>query len=188
MALGTGLYIDLDATSSLGKIIGFQIVAGIGSGLLFSPPLIAVQSHVSQAQTAAATATVGFVRNLATASSIVIGGVLFQNSMTLRKPFLREAGLSPALTEQFAGPDAAANVLLLQTSSSSLSSSPQLDPLQKQAVKDAFAWSLRNMWIVYTCVAAVGLVASLFISRRSLSKEHHETRTGIQEREKKSAG
>ncbi|KAL1987062.1 hypothetical protein VTN96DRAFT_4936 [Rasamsonia emersonii] len=179
--LGTGLYIDLDTDSSLGQIIGFQIVAGIGSGLLFSPPLIAMQSNVSQADTAAATATFGFVRNLATASSIVLGGVIFQNSMTLRKTSLRAAGLSPALTEQLAGADAAANVLLLRNSTTTVLG---LQQQQRQAIKDAFAWSLRNMWILYMSVAAVGMVASAFVSKQRLSKEHVETKTGIKERER----
>lgn len=175
--VGTGLYISLSTTSSLAEIIGFQIVTGIGSGLLFSPPLIAMQSNVSQADTAAATATFGFVRNLATASSIVLGGVVFQNSMTLRKPSLRAAGLSPSLTERLAGADAAANVLVISTI-------PDLHPAQRTAIRDAFAWSLRIMWILYTGVAGLGLVASAFVSRRRLSKEHVETRTGIREKER----
>jgi MFS family permease len=171
--VGTGLYIDFDTDSSLTKIILFQIAAGLGTGLLFFPPLIALQANVSQADTASATATFGFIRNLAAASSIVIGGVVFENGMTLRKPFLLAAGLSAADTDRFAGDSAVANVLLIKALP---------DPRHRRAVRDAFSWSLRNLWILYTCVAFVGVVASLFIRKQHLSKEHTETKTGIREK------
>lgn len=58
-----------------------------------------------------------------------------------------------------------------------------MDPLQRQAVKQAFAWSIRNIWILYTALAAVGLVASAFIRKQELSKEHVETKTGLKEKD-----
>lgn len=170
LTIGTGLYILFTPSSPLVEVIGFEIVAGIGAGLLFCPPLIALQSKISQDETAAATATFGFVRNLATSMSIVIGGVVFQNSMKLREPELHAAQLPVDLVTELAGPSAAANVMSIQGIK---------DPLQQLAVKEAFAWSLRNMWILYTCVAACGLIASIFITKQVLSKEHTETETGI---------
>lgn len=175
-AVGTGLYIDLKTDTSLAKIVLYQIVAGLGTGCLFSPPIIALQANVSQADTAAATATLGFIRNMATAVSIVLGGVIFQNSMNLQKPTLRAAGLSANQTELFAGESAAASVFLLDGVIS--------DPVQRRVVRDAWSWSLRNLWILYTCVAVVGVVASLFVKNKHLSKteEHVETKTGIGEK------
>jgi len=38
----------LDPKTSVGTIIGFEIIEGIGSGLLFEPPLIAIQQGVEQ--------------------------------------------------------------------------------------------------------------------------------------------
>lgn len=171
--LGTGLYINFDTESSLTKIILFQIAAGLGTGTLFFPPLLALQANVSQADTASATATYGFIRNLATAASIVVGGVVFQNSMTLRRPVLLAAGLSANETDRLAGTAAVANVLRIKDIP---------DPLHRKAVRDAFSWSLRNMWILYTGLAFVGVVASLFIRKRHLSKEHTETKTGLREK------
>ena len=46
-------------------------------------------------------------------------------------------------------------------------------------VEDAFAWGLRNMWILYACVGACGTIATLFIKRSVLSVEHTETKTGL---------
>ncbi|KAL8691558.1 MAG: hypothetical protein Q9218_003237 [Villophora microphyllina] len=177
MAIGFGLFIHLDATSSLGEIVGSQIVAGLGSGMLFEPPLIAIQANVSQDDTATATAAFGFTLNMATSISIVIGGVIFQNSMQNRGSTLRAAGLSKDVVHKFAGEDAAANVLIIRTVA---------DITQKLAIKEAFAWSLRNMWILYTCMAILGVVASAFVEKRELSKEHVETRTGLVKKEEPS--
>lgn len=172
LTIGNGLYIHLNAKSSIAEIVGFEIVAGIGAGLLFEPPLIALQALVSQEDTATATATLGFVRCIAESFSVVIGGVVFQNGMQNRAQSLRAAGLSADMTEKLSGGYAAANVPFIKTVS---------DLHQKLVIKEAFAWSLRNMWILYTCVSACGIVAGAFIAKRALSKDHVETKTGISE-------
>ncbi|KAI2604970.1 major facilitator superfamily domain-containing protein [Hypoxylon fragiforme] len=172
MTLGTGLYINFGTDTSIGKIIGFEIIGGIGTALLFQTPTIAIQNTVSQADTSSATATLGFIRNVATSLSIVIGGVVFQNSMAGRHPSLAAAGLSESVLEALSGDKAAANVGIVQTIH---------DAAQRQAVEDAFAWSLRNMFIMYTAIAAVSLVTSSCIKHQDLKTEHTETKTGIEE-------
>lgn len=173
MTIGVGLYIYIDANSSLAMVLGFEVVAGIGAGLLFEPPMIALQAAVKQDEVATATATFGFVRNLATSMSIVIGGVVVQNSMAMRKPSLVAAGLSPSLINDFTGGDAAANVDIIKTIA---------EAGQRDAVKQAFAYSLRNMWILMAAVSGFGLVASALVARAHLSTEHTETKTGIKEK------
>jgi hypothetical protein len=79
MTLGFGLFIDLSVNFSLPKIVIFQLIAGLGVGLVFQSPLIAFQSLVAPANIATATATFGFIRNIGCSMSIVLGGVLFQN-------------------------------------------------------------------------------------------------------------
>ena len=172
MTLGWGLLIGLNAKSTLREIIPFQIVAGIGSGVLFEPPLIALQTMVSQDDTATATATFGFIRTVGLSLSIVIGGVVFQNGMSLRAPQLRASGLPTNITEQLSGSAAAANVMVISTLQ---------NPAQKLVVKEAFAWSLRNMWILFMSVAVCGIVATAFISKQVLGREHTETKTGLKE-------
>ena len=170
LTLGIGMLIHLNANSSLSQIVGFQVVGGLGSGLMVEPPLIAIQAHVSQEDTATATATLGFVRNLGNSISVVVGGVIFQNGMRLRAPDLRNAGISAEVAHQYSAGDAAANVMLIRTIT---------DATQRLAVKQAYAWSLRNLWILYTCVAFLGLIATAFVRKRKLSREHVETRTGL---------
>jgi hypothetical protein len=172
MTIGNGLYILFSTKSSLAEIITFQIVAGLGAGLLFQPPLLALQALLPQDDIAMATSTLSFMRNLATSLSVVIGGVLFQNSMDIRVPSLSTPPISlPSnITNLLVGGDAAANVFLVSVIQ---------DPAQRAAVREAYAWSMRNMWIMYTGISALAVVASLFIKKHHLRKDHVETRTGI---------
>lgn len=172
--LGMGLYIYIDASTPLATILGLEVVEGLGAGMLFEPPLIAMQALVKQDDVATATATLGFIRNLATSMSIVIAGVVIQNSMASRSSALRSAGLSPELLSEFTGGDAAANVELIKNIA---------DVGQRNAVKKAFAFSLQRTWILMTAVSAFGFAASFFIVRSHLSKEHTETKTGIKEKD-----
>lgn len=172
LAIGNGLYIHLDAYSSMGEIVGYQIVSGLGAGFLFEPPIIAIQAMVSQDDTATATATIGFIRGLATASSIVIGGVVFQNSMSQMKPKLLASGMTESMATRMSGDSAIAHVDFIKT---------VRNTTQLQAVREAFAWSLRNMWILYTGMCGVGIFACAFMTKAQLHKEHVETRTGLKE-------
>ena len=170
MTMGTGLYINFRTDTSIAKIVGLEIVGSIGTALLFQTPMIAIQNTVSQADTASAIATMGFIGRLATSSSIVIGGVVFQNSMTTRHSTLAAAGLQKPILEALSGDQAAAHIYVVKSIQ---------DAGQRQVVLDAYAWSLRNMFIMYTGIAAVAIVPSFLIEQRHMSTEHTETRTGI---------
>ena len=84
------------------------------------------------------------------------------------------SSIQPSVLAKVSGADAAANVGIISTLS---------DPGQQLLLKRAFAWSIRNMWIFYTCVGAVGAAASIFIEASVLSEEHTETRTGLRKKE-----
>lgn len=168
MTLGFGLFIDLDRNSSWAKIILYQVVAGLGVGPNFQAPLIALQTLVAPQDIAAAVGTFGFIRNIATAVSVVVGQVVFQNVLSSKSAQLaREIG--PATANMLGAGNAGANVATVQN----------LPPRQKLAVQTAYANSFMPMWIMYTCIAAVGVVAGLLITKQTLQKSHTETKTGL---------
>ncbi|CAN9325085.1 unnamed protein product [Alternaria sp. RS040] len=179
MTLGFGLFIDFDVNTSWAKIIVFQIIAGIGVGPNFQSPLIALQSLVpvidadmlasKKRDIATATATFGFTRNLGSAISVVVGGVVFNNEMKSKQPQLATS-LGPETAARFGGGSAGANVGLIQS----------LPDEQKAVARKAFADSLSTMWILYVAFAVVGLAVSLLITRNKLDKQHEETKTGIE--------
>lgn len=175
LTLGMGLFILLDGESSTGKVIGLTVLFGCGSGLLFEPPLIAIQNRSAQQDVATATSTFTFVRSMAMAISVIIGGVVFQNSMDIQSRRLQQAGLSPNIAAKLTGHEAASHVALG-------SQIPDLE--SRRLIQSAFAWSMRNMWIMYTVFAGLTLLCSLFVSKAVLSKDHTETVTGIRKEKK----
>ncbi|KAL8780780.1 MAG: hypothetical protein Q9194_000713 [Teloschistes cf. exilis] len=167
MTLGFGLYIDLPSTPSWSRIIVFQIIAGIGVGPNFQAPLIALQTLVKPRDIATATATFGFTRNIATSISVVIGGVIFQNGMSRRQSTLA-AGLPPDVADFLGGGSAGAATDVVKN----------LPSAQKKVANQVYTESLKTMWIYYTVIAFVGLLASLMIARQKLSKVHEIRKQG----------
>ena len=84
--------------------------------------------------------------------------------------------MSDTLVHAFRGSQAAASVDIIKTIT---------DDVQRRSVQTAFASSMREMWIMYTCIAAIGLMAAPFVKQTLLSKEHTETRTGIEQMTKR---
>ncbi|KAI5362398.1 putative major facilitator superfamily, MFS transporter superfamily [Septoria linicola] len=170
MTLRTGLCINLGTDTSLPEVIGFHIISGAGIALLFQTPMLAIHNTVAQSDVASAGSTLGFLRALATSVSVVLGGVVFQNSMNTQHSALVGAGLDPSTLDALSGNTAAANVDIVKTVGNAL---------QKRAIKEAFAFSIRNIFIMYTSIAGMTVIASLFVKQRHMSTEHTETKTGI---------
>ncbi|RKL16606.1 hypothetical protein BFJ68_g5221 [Fusarium oxysporum] len=168
MTLGMGLMISLDINMNWAKLISFQILTGIGVGLNFEGPLLSVQAVVPHKDVAAATTAMGFVRTLATAISVVIGGVLFQNEMKGEYQTLEDS-LGPGLARLFNGASASASVDLIKT----LPTESQL------VVRTAFFNAIDKMWIMYTAFSSVGLLLGFFMKAHHLSKDHQEAHLGI---------
>ncbi|KIV90307.1 hypothetical protein PV10_07624 [Exophiala mesophila] len=173
MTLGYGLFIALGPTANWAMIILFQIIAGLGVGPNFQSPLIALQSHVKGHDIAVATATFGFIRNISTALSIVLGGVVFNNELATKESSLAST-LGPVDAEQVAHASFARTLELLWG---------YAQP-EKYAVNVAYTESLRTMWIFYTAISAFGILVSAFITRKELSRLHEKARTGVEEQER----
>jgi len=173
MTLGYGLFIDLDPYPNWAKIIIFQIIAGIGVGPNFQSPLIALQSHVKGHDIAVATATFGFIRNVSTSLSVVLGGVVFNNELAKKRAYLRTV-LGPELAAELTASSFGATTSLVR----------HLQGADKRAVDEAYTSSLQKMWIFYTAMSAFGIFVSLFITKKELSRQHEKARTGIAEQER----
>lgn len=152
MTLGFGLFINLSPHSSGAKIIIYQIIAGLGIWPNFQAPLIALQSAIQSCDIATATATFSFTRMLSSAVSIVVGGVIFQSELERRG--IRISGPGGALGN--------------------------VESIHSSELRSQYAIALQRMWILYVCTSASGLVTALFIRRKKLSREHEETRTGLE--------
>lgn len=127
---------------------------------------------MKQRDTATSTSTMGFVRNLSTCLSVIIGGTIFQNGMAGRSHEFLEAGLSTNLTMALTGDNAAANVNLVR----------EITNKRKQmVVREAFASSLRHIWIICACMVGVAVLCSSMVNSKVLSNVHVEMRTGLRD-------
>ncbi|KAE8149910.1 major facilitator superfamily domain-containing protein [Aspergillus avenaceus] len=168
MILGHGLFINLQPYASWSRIIIFQIISGLGLGPLFQAPIIAIFTLTKPADTAAAAATVFFARDIATAMSIVFGGVIFQNRISAYKSDLDEV-VPPELSELIASGGAT-------TASDQIK---ELPAFARNVVRDRYNKALQSEWIFYTALSAAALLISVFISKQALSRDHKMNKTGL---------
>ncbi|OAR04531.1 hypothetical protein LLEC1_02493 [Akanthomyces lecanii] len=172
MTLGWGLFIDWTADAGLAKLIVYQIIAGIGIGGNIQAPMIALQAGSSPKDLATATALYGLVRNLATAVSIVVGGVVYQNELV--KHSHGNAALS-SIANANGEAGAGSSVGIVQSLQGSARYSAEM------AISD----SLRSAWIMYTVLAATGIISWVFIQSKELSHKHEEVETGLEAEKKR---
>lgn len=172
-ALGFGLFIDFKPYASWPRIIIFQLIAGTGLGPNFQSPLIALQANVHPSDMAVVTATYSFVREIATSTSVVLGTVVYQNGFAKQLPQLVSI-VGPETAIRLASSFSGSNMDLLE----------RLSTDQRDAVLEAFTYSLNRAWIFYTCVGAFGLLMSLFLKHIELSRSHEISRTGLAQQER----
>ncbi|EFX03793.1 major facilitator superfamily transporter [Grosmannia clavigera kw1407] len=168
LTFGFSLFTILGAKIEWARCIIIQIVAAVGIGLNFQSPLIALQATVQQRDIATATATFGFTRQLATAISVVIGGVVFQNTMQQQHQSL-VASIGEETANLFTGSNAASSVYIIK----------DLDDTAKVFVREAYWKSLRAMYIMFAALAGVGLFVSFFTQQKTLSTVLEERKTGL---------
>lgn len=170
------LLITLSSSTSRTELFVFQVLNGVGAGVSYTMPLIALQAGIESTENATATSTLGFLRNLATAISVVLGGVVFQNGMQSQSDHLTQV-LGPEVAALLSGKAAAANILAVQ--------SQPLDSVQRLVVEEAYTRALKDCWILYAGTAGATLLASIFVRRRALSEIHVEVEIGLHGEEKR---
>ncbi|WQF76343.1 Putative major facilitator superfamily, MFS transporter superfamily [Colletotrichum destructivum] len=168
LTLGTGLLVNLEFERNLAKLFVFQILTGVGVGLNIEAPVLAAQAATTVRDTAAVVATMGFLRSIATAISVVVGGVVFQNQMKAGNPALADR-IGHELARQFDGDNASAHV-----EDVSLLTADQQVP-----VRQTYFRALRTVWIMYVAFAGLALVLNLFVSEHHLSGERKEAVLGV---------
>lgn len=171
LTLALGLFIDLPDYRSWPRIIIFQIIASLGMGPVFQAPIVAMQTKLQPKDIASGTSAFQFLRQLSAGIGVVIGQVLLSSEIRQHTHLFTAAGIPGPLVSQLESGSLVTTINVL----------PDLHSAgQVQAVKMAYTESLSSMWIFFTCAAAAGLVASLFIGQNVLSKVHDEFKTGLQ--------
>ncbi|KAG9044554.1 hypothetical protein FS837_007959 [Tulasnella sp. UAMH 9824] len=169
--VGIGLLSLLKASSNKGMYIGFQIVEGFGLGILYTAPQFPVLAPIPVTETAHALAFFTFVRSYAQTWGVTIGATILQNELKrkLPQPFVE------ALTN--GGGHG------VEIAYAAIPAIRALEEPVKTQVKEAFASSLRIVWLVMAAIAALGTVSVLGMKELRLHEVTDED-WGLKEKKK----
>ena len=188
--VGFGLFSTLDTTSSTGKWVGFQIILAAALGLLVRPRgcFLAFPSHSDMdrqqytatifptlaplpvSRTASALAFFSFARTFAQTWGVTIGSTVLQN---------RLASTLPAdFTIQF--PSGA------QIAYAAIPVISGLEEPLRTEVQNAFAASLKMVWLVMVGMRGAGMLSLLLMNEVPMQKETDAT-FGLDDRSQSAA-
>jgi hypothetical protein len=81
MSIGSGLLSTLTTDSSTGKWIGYQIISGVGRGMGFQMPIVAVQNDLPKSQVSVGTSLIVFSQTFGGAVFLSIGQTIFNEGL-----------------------------------------------------------------------------------------------------------
>ncbi|ETW79037.1 major facilitator superfamily [Heterobasidion irregulare TC 32-1] len=157
MALGYGLMILLDDTSSLARQEIFPLLSGLGLGGLWQVPIIGMQAAMPLRDMATSTSALLFVRPLGSTIGVSIGQAIWTTELQKRISKLPDFDLGIST-----GADALADSVRRLKDI-------QPDSLRRQVVH-AYTKSLSTIWIVDTPLLVVCFVMALFLKNYDLKQ------------------
>ncbi|TFK91581.1 iron permease [Polyporus arcularius HHB13444] len=167
IVVGMGLQSTLHADSATRNWIGFQIVAGIGFGMLFTATTFPILAPLPVEVNASALAFFIFVRTFFQAWGITVGATVLQNQLRSRLPTDFLASLPSGVEISYA-------------------TIPQIQNLGqplRDEVRAAFADSLDVLWEVMIAVAGVGFL-SAWLMREIPMQQVQDANWGLEEKAK----
>ncbi|KAI0079120.1 MFS amino acid permease [Panus rudis PR-1116 ss-1] len=155
MTVGFGLLIMLDEKSSLAVQLVYQLIAGMGYGGLFHPPLIAVQAAMPIKDMAISTATFGLIRQLGATMGAAIGQAVWSSELRKRIATIPNLDFDNSSTNLI---DSVKHLKDIQPDS------------LRQSVLHAYTRSISTIWLVYTPMVGFCLILTFFIKRYTLKR------------------
>ncbi|GAA99522.1 hypothetical protein E5Q_06223 [Mixia osmundae IAM 14324] len=162
-ATGAGVLYLLSYDARPALWIGLPLVVGAGLGMLYSAVTFPVMSPLPPSLHGHAMCFSTYIRNIGQTIGIVIGGTVLSSRLPVTLP---EAFLDQLVQNGggAAGDLAYASIPIIPT---------LVEPLKSQ-VQDAFAKSIRVIWLSCVPMALIGVLVSFFIVDYTLSHETDE--------------
>ncbi len=157
--LGGGLLILMDVDTSIPEWIFLNLVFGLGTGFLFPSLALALQAAAMNDDMGYAVTLFAFFRSFGQAIGVAVGGVIFQNALNDRLLGLGyPADRAAELSRNAAG--------LAQA----IKGMPDGDG-EKDGLRNAYADSLKIVWIVVCALAGLTFVVSFWTKGLPLDRE-----------------
>lgn len=177
MSLGCGLFALLDQDSSIAAWVGFQVLFGLGNGMVYNsmiPPLLA---SLPPSEVATATATWTFMRSFGSIWGIAIPSAIFNDKVNhLVRERLANA---PAVAAQLVNGKAYERATAVFIAS--------LGANVRPIVVGIYVDALKVVWYASIAFAVIGLPICFFVKSLDLSSVL-ETEFGMQEKKKDGRG
>lgn len=158
MTIGAGLITTFDIDTIFGKWFGYQIIAGLGTGVGFNVPLVAVQTVLPTKDIPIGSVCVMFFQTLGGALFIAVGQSVFQNGF-IRGLRIHAPELDPQVMVH-TGATAIRGVLKAKGQ----------ENLLKPALQ-AYVTGLQDTYRVVTAVSAVAFVMACLFEFKSVKQE-----------------
>lgn len=168
IAIGFGLFILLDASSSTAEWAIFQLIFSAGAGLPIGTILPVCQGALDETDTAVATGTWAVLRSFGTIWGITIAGVAFNNRFGRLLSEIRDPGLRNALSSGHAYEHGT------QTFIDSLQDQPAL----QQNVIVIYNESIRLTWQIATGLAGLAFLI-VFLQDQIKLRTELDTKFGM---------
>jgi MFS family permease len=163
--LGMGLLCLLGPDTTIVQWIFLNIIAGLGTGVLFPSLSYAIQGAIDNKDVSFGQAFYSFFRAFGQAIGIAIGGTIFQN--TIKSKISTYDLLAPFADEY--SQDATALVIIIQAME---------EGLAKTQLIQAYSDSLRIIWVVMCVLAGVAGLTSMLTKEFTLDRKLH-TKQGL---------
>lgn len=177
MTLGTGLYIDYDAHSSLAKVVLYQMVAGFGGGILLTTFLPAVQGANPAKDLVPASATWAYLRALGSIWGIAIPSAIFNSRVSY---YVQARVSDPSVRGALGGGGAYAHV-----SAAYIRALP--DGVREEVV-GAYTSAMKNVWEVCVVFCAVAVLLTLLEEEIPMRTAAVEGDSVLKEKKEEEAG
>lgn len=154
--LSTSLLVLLESDTPTTVWVSISLVGGIGLGGLYPAMILGVQASTTVENQASATNMFTFFRALGQTLGVAVGGVVFQNM--IEKRMLSKPLLARKAREY--SKDAIGLVQIIKA---------MPENAAKEQLIESFTYALRYIWVVAAAIAAIALLASIFIEAYQLS-------------------
>jgi hypothetical protein len=156
---GAGLLILLEPKTTIAGWVFLNVAVSIGTGMLFPAMALAIQAAGRPQDAGHSVAFYSFIRVFGQSLGVAVGGVVFQNQ--IRQKLLAYPLLAPMASTY--SKDATALVSIIKAMQAGT---------EKTQLIQAYADSLKTIWIVMCALSALALLASLLTKGYSLQQEH----------------
>ncbi|KAI9830146.1 MAG: COP9 signalosome complex subunit 1 [Sarea resinae] len=172
MTIGLGLFTLLDVQSSTGYWVGFQIIFGAGTGLVFTSCLPTILAALPESEVATATATWTFLRSFGSVWGVAIPSAIFNTRVNTLVSRVSSGSVRAALVD--GGAYEHATAAYIRTFDA--------DPALKSTVMGIYVDALKTVWQASIAFAGVGFLIALLVKQLKL-REELNTEFGLEVKE-----